>query len=224
MPRASSSIAGPTSVASSAGLPITSSCMCPISSSMTRSAISVCRHKSRNAEHLCPALLKAENTASFTTCSGSAELSTNIAFWPPVSAISVPMAPSRPASVRLISRAVSVDPVNATPAILGSATARPPTDAPSPGRNCSTSRGTPALIRSSTARNATSGVCSAGFARTALPAASAAATWPVKMASGKFHGLMQTNTPRPRIPSVLRSPVGPGSCAGSPKYRRASAA
>ena len=37
------------------------------------------------------------------------------------------------------------------------------------------------------------GVCSAGLASTVLPAASAAATWPVKIASGKFHGEMQAN-------------------------------
>src|ERR1044071_3629794 len=42
-----------------------------------------------------------------------------------------------------------------------------------------------------------SGVCSAGLAITALPDARPAATWPVKMASGKFHGLMQAKTPRP---------------------------
>ena len=50
-----------------------------------------------------------------------------------------------------------------------------------------------------------SGVCSAGFERTALPAASAALIWPVKMASGKFQGLMQTITPRgaPRLATVL---------------------
>ena len=42
-----------------------------------------------------------------------------------------------------------------------------------------------------------SGVCSAGFATTALPAASAPATCPVKIASGKFQGEMQANTPRP---------------------------
>jgi hypothetical protein len=45
---------------------------------------------------------------------------------------------------------------------------------------------------------AMSGVCSAGFATTVLPATSAALTWPRKIDSGKFHGLMQTNTPRPR--------------------------
>jgi hypothetical protein len=46
------------------------------------------------------------------------------------------------------------------------------------------------------ARAAMSGVASAGLASTALPAASAAAIWPVKMASGKFHGLMQAIRPR----------------------------
>ena len=64
---------------------------------------------------------------------------------------------------------------------------------------------------------ATSGVCSAGLAMTALPAASAAATWPVKIASGKFHGLMQAKTPRPCSESSLRSPVGPGSSMGRVK-------
>ena len=64
-------------------------------------------------------------------------------------------------------------------------------------------------------RAATAGVCSAGLAATALPATSAAATWPVKIASGKFHGLMQTKTPRPCRRSSLLSPVGPGSAVGA---------
>ena len=68
---------------------------------------------------------------------------------------------------------------------------------------------------------AMSGVCSAGLATTALPAASAADTWPVKMASGKFHGLMQAKTPRPASASWLRSPVGPGRSSGSAKSARA---
>ena len=51
---------------------------------------------------------------------------------------------------------------------------------------------------SATARAAISGVCSAGLAITALPAPRAAATWPVKIASGKFQGQMQTSTPRGR--------------------------
>jgi hypothetical protein len=38
-------------------------------------------------------------------------------------------------------------------------------------------------------------VFSAGFAKTAFPAANAAAICPVKIANGKFHGLMQVKTP-----------------------------
>ncbi len=55
-----------------------------------------------------------------------------------------------------------------------------------------------------------SGVCSAGLAMTALPAASAAATWPRKIASGKFHGEMQTKTPRPRWRGRRVRRSGPG--------------
>ncbi len=62
--------------------------MAPASSSSTRGAMSSCTNSTRSAEQRWPAALKAEVTASFTTCSGSAELSTIIAFWPPVSAIS----------------------------------------------------------------------------------------------------------------------------------------
>ena len=39
------------------------------------------------------------------------------------------------------------------------------------------------------------GVCSADLARTALPADNAAAIWPVKIASGKFHGDIHVNIP-----------------------------
>ncbi len=73
------------------------------------------------------------------------------------------------------------------------------------------------------ARCATSGDCSAGLATTALPAASAAVTWPRKIDSGKFHGAMQTNTPRPRRTSRSLSPVGPG-ITSSAKSSRACAA
>ena len=50
-----------------------------------------------------------------------------------------------------------------------------------------------------------------------LPAASPAATWPVNIANGKFHGLMQRKTPRPRSCNWLLSPVGPGICRGAAK-------
>ena len=55
------------------------------------------------------------------------------------------------------------------------------------------------------ARAAISAVCSAGFASTQLPAANAAAICPVKIASGKFHGEMQTMMPSgPATPSACK--------------------
>ena len=99
-----------------------------------------------------------------------------------------------------------------------------PTPGPSPGSRCSASAGTPASCSSRTAVAAISGVCSAGLAMTALPAASAAVTCPQKIASGKFQGEMQANTPRPCSAIWLRSPVGPGSASGSAKSARARCA
>ena len=175
-----------------------SSAIAPASMPTTLSAMSSCTSSTRAAEQRWPADVNAEPSASLTTCSGSEELSAIIAFWPPVSAIRVAMAPlSRAASARLIRRAVSVEPVKQTPATRGSRVSAAPTVAPSPGRYCNTSCGMPASCSSCTAAKPIRLVCSAGLAITVLPAASAAATWPRKIASGKFHGEMHTNTPRP---------------------------
>ena len=193
---ASASITGPTSMASCAGLPTRSSRIAPSSISSTRSAASSCTHSTRSAEQRWPALSKAEASTS-----------------PP---------PARPAPTsRRPSRSARRSRRSAAPAgrrrralrqralqqarDLGRAgeqhalharigrPARAPTVSPRPGSSCSASRGTPAARSTRTASAATSGVCSAGLASTGLPAASAAATWPVKIASGKFHGLMHTH-------------------------------
>ncbi|MNN29944.1 hypothetical protein D3C81_1435700 [compost metagenome] len=166
-----------------------------------RSATSSCRHSTRSAEQRWPAESKAEDTTSATTCSASADESTIIAFWPPVSAISGigrPAASRRPATLRCSRRATSVEPVNITPLTRASPTSMAPTVSPRPGSSCTAPAGTPASRSRRTAWAAISGVCSAGLASTGLPAASAAATWPVKIASGKFHGLMQTTGPSGR--------------------------
>ncbi len=68
------------------------------------------------------------------------------------------------------------------------------------------------------------GVWGAGLATTVLPAISAAATWPVKIASGKFHGEMAAKTPRPRKVRLFVSPAGPGKLRGSANNLRPSAA
>ncbi len=127
-----------------------------------------------SAEQRWPALWNAEEMTSRVTCSGSAELSTIIAFWPPVSAMNGMIGPSRSASVRLIMRAVSVEPVKTTPASSGCAVSVPPTTLPAPGASWTTSLGMPAWCISSTASAPISGVCPAGLAMTALPAASGA--------------------------------------------------
>ena len=116
-------------------------------------------------------------------------------------------------------RATSVEPVKITPAMRGSATSGAPTVSPRPGRNCSAATGTPARCKSRTASCAISGVCSAGFASTGLPAASAAATSPTKIASGKFHGEIATTGPIGSmpvgIPSAPRRVPAPRSSAGN---------
>ena len=100
----------------------------------------------RSAEQRCPALLNADVSVSRTTCSGSAELSTIMAFTPPVSAISAASGPSRAASAELIARAVSTEPVNATPATRASPSSASPSARPSPGRNCSARRRNAGLL------------------------------------------------------------------------------
>ena len=189
----------------------------------TGSAISSCRHSRRRLEQRWPAERKAEVTTSSVTCSGSAVASTIMALMPPVSAMSGTIGPSLAASARLIDRATSVEPVKTTPATSLCATRRAPI-LPSPVTNCSAVAGIPASRKMRTAAAPTSGACSAGLATTLLPAISAAAIWPVKIASGKFHGAIATQTPRPRSTRLLVSPVGPGSVCGAPNSARPSAA
>ncbi len=80
------------------------------------------------------------------------------------------------------------------------------------------------LVQQLDARKPVIGVCSAGLATTVLPAASAAAICPVKIAIGKFHGEMHANGPRPRSVNVFSSPVGPLRMTEPEKSRRASVA
>ena len=191
--------------------------------SSMRSATSSCTQSSRSAEQRWPAERKAEATTSSATCSGSAVASTIMALMPPVSAISGTIGPSLAASARLIARATSVEPVKATPATRASrdqrgadlAVARHQMQRGSPARRRRAAASPPRRRSAASARRAWRPRCCRRRAR--------AATWPVKIASGKFHGLMQTNTPRPRWRSSLLSPVGPGSGCGA-NARRACAA
>src|SRR5947209_5342604 len=130
---AASSMTGPTSVAKSLGSPTLSVSMAPAIILIMPSATSSWTNSTRRAEQRWPVLWKAEEMTSRVTCSGSADESTIIAFWPPVSATNGMIGPSRSASVRLIMRAVSVEPVKTTPASSGCAVSVPPTTLPWPG-------------------------------------------------------------------------------------------
>ena len=143
---AASSITGPTSVVELAGSPTVSASIAPAIIAIMRSATSSWTNSTRKAEQRWPALWKADEMTSRVTCSGRAELSTIIAFWPPVSAMNGMIGPSRSASVRLIMRAVSVEPVKTTPASSGCAVSVPPTTLPSPGASWTTSLGNARLV------------------------------------------------------------------------------
>src|SRR6267154_1390365 len=140
---ASASMTGPTWVAGSRGSPTLSSRAAPATISMTRSAMSSWRQRSRSAEQRWPAERNAEAITSSVTCSGNAVASTIMALMPPVSAISGTIGPSFAASVRLIRRATSVEPVKTTPATRASAVSAAPT-LPSPSTRCSAEGSTPA--------------------------------------------------------------------------------
>ena len=73
---------------------------------------------------------------------------------------------------------------------------------PEQGTNCSAFFDTPARQKHWHISQATSTVSEAGLMMTVLPAASAAATPPHGMATGKFHGGTTTTTPFGRAASV----------------------
>ncbi len=101
-----------------------------------------------------------------------------------------------PASSRWIALPTSVDPVKAilsTSDFTSAAPARP-----SPVTMLTTPGGNSAWRRTSQKRSAVSGVVSAGFSTTVLPAASAGAIFHASISSGKFHGMICPATPTGR--------------------------
>ena len=94
----------------------------------------------------------------------------------------------------MISRPVVVSPVKATLATRLLEASGLPASTPKPLTTFSTPGGSRSPISSSATR-IDSGVCSAGFSTTQLPAASAGASFQVAISSGKFHGMICATTP-----------------------------
>ena len=102
----------------------------------------------------------------------------------------------------------------------GWVTNRCPTTEPWPGSTVKTPSGRPASRASSAIRIAVSGVISAGFSTTVLPAASAGAKPQPAIGIGKFHGTMTDTTPSGSR-KVTSTPPGTGICR--PKSRSGAA-
>ncbi len=143
-----------------------------------------------------------------------------MALMPPVSAINGTIGPRFSASVRLIAQATAVDPVKATPATCACAVSRAP-DLPRAEHQVQRACGHTRLVQQPHRLVGNQRRLLGGFGDHRIARGECRTTWPRKIASGKFHGEMHTNTPRPRRRSRLSSPVGPGRVSGVPNKARA---
>src|SRR5262249_13656685 len=90
---------------------------------------------------------------------------------------------------------VLVPPVNEIIFTSGCAMIALPTLRPAPGSTLTTPLGTPASRQMRPSSSATSGVGPAGFSSTALPAASAGASFCAPLRMGEFQGVIPATTP-----------------------------
>ncbi|MNI82417.1 hypothetical protein D3C73_1391280 [compost metagenome] len=94
-----------------------------------------------------------------------------------------------------MARPLAVPPVNDTMRTPGCSTRRRPTVDPSPVTTLRMPGGKPASRAMRPSANAGDEVTSEGLRMTALPAASAGATFCASIVSGEFHGVIATTTP-----------------------------
>ncbi len=140
------------------------------------------------AQQSCPALSKTAHGAARAAASTSASANTMFADLPPSSSVTRLIVAAAEAA---IDAPTSVEPVKAIFPTPGCSTSRCPQVRPGPTTTLTTPSGTPAAAAISAKRTAVSGVSSAGFSTTVLPAASAGASFQEAIASGKFHGVMR---------------------------------
>jgi hypothetical protein len=144
------------------------------------------------AQQSCPALSNTAHGAAVAAASMSASAKITLADLPPSSSVTRLIVAAAPAA---IDRPTSVEPVKAILATSGCSTSRRPHSRPGPATTLTTPSGRPASSARAPKRSAVSGVNSAGFNTTVLPAASAGAIFHEAIASGKFHGVISPTTP-----------------------------
>src|SRR5512142_1648751 len=115
----------------------------------------------------------------------------------------------------------SVEPVIEILRTSGCETSADPARLPGPGNTLNTPSGTPACSNNSPNASAVSGVTLAGFNTTVLPIASAGAIFHAAIMSGKFHGVINTHTPKGswnviRFPSLATGIVSPWNLLTAP--------
>ncbi len=141
----------------------------------------------------CPVLVKLERVTPATALSKSQSAKTTAAFLPP-SSNETSFTPSATAFMMVLP--VRDSPVKVIASISGwrdrNSPAEPP---PKPCTRLKTPGGTPASCMTSASSVAVPGVSSEGLITTALPQASAGATFQVISSIGRFHGEMIATTP-----------------------------
>ena len=221
---ASSSMTGPTSVVRARRVADSRAHPSRRRASRARAApLSCCTQEdAQRRAALARAVERRNASRSVTTCSGSAEESIDHRVQAAGLRDQRNDGPSRAASARLMASAVSIDPVKATPATRRIARpARRRRSSPAPGERRAARRpARPPRCRSAAARAATSGVCSAGFATTALPAASAALDLAGEDRQRKVPRADTREHAAP-VPATSRfdSPAGPGKLQRSGEIR-----
>ena len=142
--------------------------------------------------HDSPEELKIPYSTPFTAWSRSASSHTIVGDLPPSSSVT---GMSFSAASFASARPVVVPPVNETFFTSGCFTIASPITEPLPGTMLTTPRGTPASSQMRPSSRAASGVTSAGFTITALPAARAGASFCASLAIGEFQGVIAATTP-----------------------------
>ncbi len=159
---------------------------------MNRSSADASTRIRERAQQSWPALPNTANGADAAAASRSASAYTTLADFPPSSRVTRLIVSAAPAAIE---RPTSVEPVNAILATSGCSTRRCPHTDPGPATTLTTPSGSPASTAIRSSSSAVSGVSSAGFSTTVLPAASAGATFHEAITSGKFHGTIIPTTP-----------------------------
>ncbi len=184
----------PTSVDLSSGSPTRRCFMRALRRAVKRSATPSATRIREPAQQTWPWLNQIASTTPSTAASRSASGKTMNGDLPPSSSVSfLP----EPAVWRRISLPTSVEPVKAILSTSGWPTIAAPVS-PSPVTMLTTPFGRPISSQILAKASAVSGVYSAGFRTTVLPAASAGAIFHASMRSGKFQGITCPQTPTGR--------------------------